>query len=451
MIPVLQSATAEIGPVLQKATAEIGPVLQKATEEIRPVPQFVTLECETQPISHNVRIKRYPDGSAELLIGSQAFGGGQIVREPSGASDPVFRRRRVETPCEEDAYAELERDAIAQGEDVRSISEDVADAKLRSLARSVRRARNAVKDLARSNSWSYFVTLTLDQEKTDRYDPVEVLKHLRHWLGNNVRRKGLRYVLVPEHHKDGAIHFHGLFNDALEAVDSGTMSVPGRKAPVKVRSEAHRRALEEQGGHTVYNLPGWGWGFSTAIQLYGDMDAAINYVCKYIGKEMGTSTNVRNDVSSETYNPTGKIGGRWYYSGGDLQRPTVEWFDTDVREWEGYQGWFSPVALPGVRFLKLRVSSSGDIIDPWVAPDRQDTKCDSVRNPVQEEEERPAGEERPKFWWPFRRAGKDSDSGASAVLPDETVRALQACGTEEQFDAILTSVLFTGKEGEKLR
>lgn len=394
-------------------------------------------------LCHNARIKRYPDGSAEILIGSMPFGGGEIRRDSAGAGDPVFRRGWVpDRSGDEDAYAELERVAIQQGEDVRTLEQEKADAKARSLLRSVRRAKKVVKDLARSNDWTYFVTLTLDPDKVNRYDPVEVLKHLRHWLGNNVRRKGLRYVLVPEHHKDGAIHFHGLFNDALEAVDSGTMSVPGRKAPVKVRSEAHRRALEDRGGHVVYNLPGWGWGFSTAIQLYGERDAAINYVCKYIGKEMENGTNVPGGVSHETYNPTGKIGGRWYYSGGDLQRPTVEWFDVDVRDWDGYQGWFSPDALPGVRFLQLRVTAGGQILDPWVAPDRGNPEDDSVRNSVPDDVEISVGDEEPKFWWPFRRGGENSDSGITAGLPDETVRELQACGTEEQFDALLWSVLY---------
>ena len=174
-------------------------------------------------------------------------------------------------------------------------------------------------------------------------------------------RKGLRYVLVPEHHKDGAIHFHGLFNDALDAVDSGTMSVPGRKAPVCVRSEAHRTALERLGGHTVYNLPGWGWGFSTAIELYGERDAAISYVCKYIGKEMSAGDGLGDVLPS-------KIGGRWYYSGGDLQRPVVEWLDVDIRDWEDTPGWFQPEGFDGASFLCLRISSDGEIIPPYVSP-----------------------------------------------------------------------------------
>lgn len=307
---------------------------------------------------HNARIKRYPDGSAELLVGSRPFGGGNIEVRPSLEDEPIWSPYVSPEDLAEQAYARLERDAIAAGDEGPSLADNAAACRAAAVRRSVRRARKAVQDLARSNDWTYFVTLTLDAAKVDRYEPVEVLRHLRHWLGNNVRRKGLRYVLVPEHHKDGALHFHGLFNDALEAVDSGTVSVPGRKAPVKVRSEAHRAALEAQGGHPVYNLPGWGWGFSTAIQLYGEKDAAIAYVCKYIGKEM-------TSPSGGQFGTPSKVGGRWYYSGGDLQRPTVEWFDVDVRDWEDCPGWYSPESFPAGRFLTLRITAEGEVIPPY--------------------------------------------------------------------------------------
>lgn len=309
---------------------------------------------------HNARIKRFPDGSAELLIGSRPFGGGNISL-PACAEDgaPPFSLLESQEERLERQYAQLERDAIELGENVYDLGDNADACRAASVRRSVRRARKAVQDLARSNDWAYFVTLTLDQARCNRYDPVEVLGHLRHWLGNNVRRKGLAYVLVPEHHKDGAIHFHGLFNDALEAVDSGTISVPGRKAPVKVRSEAHRRALEAQGGHTVYNLPGWGWGFSTAVQLYGEKDAAINYVCKYIGKEMGGKDGAQAGTPE-------RIGGRWYYSGGALRRPVVEWFDVDVRNFEGMPGWYVPESYPYARFLTMRITAEGEVMEPYI-------------------------------------------------------------------------------------
>lgn len=308
---------------------------------------------------HNARIKRYPDGSGELLIGSRPFGGGDQSRLPAYLDDgepPFIPFESLEDKAERE-YAQLEREAISCTEEERAVN--AAACRAASVRRSVRRARKAVRDLARSNDWAFFVTLTLDPAKVNRYSFAEVWKHMRHWLGNNVRRKGLTYLLVLEHHKDGALHAHGFFNDALEAVDSGTMSIPGRKAPVKVRSAAQRAAFERMGGHTVYNLPDWGWGFSTAIRLYGERDAAISYVCKYIGKEMSGADG------AECGTPE-KIGGRWYYSGGALQRPTVEWFDVDVREWEGIPGWYQPEEYPYASFLTLRVTAEGEVLPPYV-------------------------------------------------------------------------------------
>lgn len=167
------------------------------------------------------------------------------------------------------------------------------------IERSMRRARAKVRRLALANDFKWFVTLTLDPVKINRYDAGEVVRKLGQWCNNQVKRKGLRYILVPERHKDGALHFHGFFNDALEAVASG-----------------HRSST----GQMIYNLPGWTLGFTAAIEVYGDYAGAVAYVCKYIGKQGE------------------KPAGRWYYSGGDLAEPEVIYADYSVRELEADYG-----------------------------------------------------------------------------------------------------------------
>lgn len=234
-------------------------------------------------ITHNAQLKQYPDGSAVLFVSNN-----RIFREPGWESDPEPRQGRV------------------SDEQRRGAAED--------LERARRRARSMVSDYARANSFAYFVTLTLDAEIVDRYDITAVLKKMRVWLSNAVRRHGLVYILVPEFHQDGAIHFHGLVNDAFKLVDSGTVKIDGQKKPRKPRSKAQRAEWLASGGHVVYNIPEYKLGFSTAIELYGDYRRAVAYVCKYIGKD-GTDQR--------------KIGGRWYYSGGNLKRPSKEYFDMD--------------------------------------------------------------------------------------------------------------------------
>lgn len=185
----------------------------------------------------------------------------------------------------------------------RDIPQDIRDRD--NLQRAQRRAASNLRDFALSNDWKYFVTFTLDQSRVDRYNVADMTRRLNTWLDNRVRRKGLKYIIVPELHKDGALHYHGLINDCLPATDSGTISRPGDKKPRKPRSKKQRDEWISAGGHVVYNLPDWSYGYSTAIELYGEKIAAVRYVCKYITKAPE------------------KIGGRWFYHSSNLARPEI--------------------------------------------------------------------------------------------------------------------------------
>lgn len=242
-----------------------------------------------ESISHNGRLKIYPDGYCRVSVAS-----GLIFREAGW---------ELADKWESDPSHEL------------SDPEKDPARKKANLDRAKRRAKTAVFDLALSNDFQWFVTLTLDRTKVNRYDVTEVTRKLNNWLDNHVRRSGLRYVLVPELHKDSAIHFHGFFSaSGLEAVDSGALSPPGGGRPRKAKSKAERARMIAEGWHPIYNLPAWTLGFTTAIPLYGDKRQSASYAAKYITK------------AGE------KVGGRWYYSGGDLVKPDVVFFDGDFEE-----------------------------------------------------------------------------------------------------------------------
>ena len=184
------------------------------------------------------------------------------------------------------------------------------------MKRSARRAKANMRRLALSNNFQWFVTLTLDEKRIDRYDASMIQKALSVWCNNMVQRHGMRYILVPERHKDGAFHFHGLLSGAgIEAVDSGTLKLPGIKKPRRPADAAQRAAWLAEGAQVVYNLPQWALGFSTAIPLYGEYGAAVAYVCKYIGKQEGE-----------------RPLGRWYYSGGALRKPEKQVCTLDYRQ-----------------------------------------------------------------------------------------------------------------------
>lgn len=259
--------------------------------------------------SHGKRTE-YPDGSYKIIC----------------CNRPVFR-----VPGWEDRFAEQEA-ARREQIDYYSLYTSKTQRDLQSLGwadkenkepdpenikRAARRAAARLRDIAMCNPFKWFVTLTLDQTKIDRYDIKVITKKLRTWLDNQVRRRGLVYALVPELHQDGAVHFHGFINDCGGMEPSGTWIIPGHKKPKRPRSQKQadswRQMGPDSGYHEVFNWEAWPLGFTTAIQLYGDYNAAIGYVCKYITKQIKDAK--------------GKIGGRWYYSGGDLREPVVTYPD----------------------------------------------------------------------------------------------------------------------------
>lgn len=300
--------------------------------------------CGDRDVLHNLRVQKWADGSATLTICDRAVfrSPGWEVDGPKGRRPPPLAIDRAE-------------DSMADAEKAGRILSDggIPPEDLENARRAVRRARAKVAGLARANTFSYFVTLTLSPEKVDRYDDKAVLRKLDNWLHNAAKRYGLAYVLVPERHKDGAVHFHGFINDALRTVDGGTVIPAGGGRPRRPRSDADRRRLLDAGGHVVYNLPQWGVGFSTAIRLYGEYSSAVGYVCKYIGKELSGGGMPE------------KIGGRWYYSGGPLVRPSPELADEDYTQFvDNFPGWGFTVKATGDRYHVVEVGPDGVIKPP---------------------------------------------------------------------------------------
>lgn len=154
------------------------------------------------------------------------------------------------------------------------------------------RAVKIIKDIVLLNSdLKYFVTLTFDPQKVDSLDPAAVEQKLTSWLKNNVQRKDLKYVLTSEYHESSnRIHFHGMINDVLDFVDSGTRKVAGYSKPVKLtkinRWLREGRITEDCIQSVVYNLPDWKYGFSTVFELEKSELNVAAYITKYISKDI---------------------------------------------------------------------------------------------------------------------------------------------------------------------
>jgi hypothetical protein len=152
---------------------------------------------------------------------------------------------------------------------------------------SFKRSKNAIFEIAAANEWSYMVTFTVDKDKCNRYDREAVQKAFSGWLYDMAKRKGLKALIIPEFHKDKAIHFHGLINDSLDMVHSGTYKIEGEKKPVK-ESTLRRRGLStrDESVKDVFNVKGYKLGFSTAVRLDGNVTRVSYYMTKYCTKDL---------------------------------------------------------------------------------------------------------------------------------------------------------------------
>ena len=82
------------------------------------------------------------------------------------------------------------------------------------LMNNISRAKSTVLELALCNEWEHFITLTIDASKYDRYDLSAYYKDLGQFIRNQRRKykTDIKYLLIPEQHKDGAWHMHGFMH-----------------------------------------------------------------------------------------------------------------------------------------------------------------------------------------------------------------------------------------------
>lgn len=76
---------------------------------------------------------------------------------------------------------------------------------------SLSRTRRNIRELALSNNFEYFATLTINSNSCDRFSLTECQERLRNRLKALKRKnKDFAYIFITEKHKNGAYHFHGL-------------------------------------------------------------------------------------------------------------------------------------------------------------------------------------------------------------------------------------------------
>lgn len=189
------------------------------------------------------------------------------------------------------------------------------------MANNLSRAKSRVFEIATCNEFTHFCTFTIDKNKRDRYDLPGFRKALAMMVRNINRgreeEQKIKYIMIPEKHKNGAYHMHGLFMGLSENdLSPFTLS---QRLPVAIRKQL-------QAGETVYNWERYAaaFGYFTATEIK-NRTATAKYCTKYITKELGAAVD--------------KDGGHLFYASQGLKgRLTLCWrepYDHSINE----DGW----------------------------------------------------------------------------------------------------------------
>lgn len=150
------------------------------------------------------------------------------------------------------------------------------------LTSSVSRARARVFELAACNEFQHFCTFTVNEKMKNRFDLSSIRKDLAQLVRNinrdNPDNDKLKYLFIPEQHKKGGWHIHGLMCGLAPYL---TEFSTADNIPLKLK-----KAIKN--GEKIYNFPRYSdkFGFFTATPIK-DKNACSVYLTKYISKEMG--------------------------------------------------------------------------------------------------------------------------------------------------------------------
>lgn len=144
------------------------------------------------------------------------------------------------------------------------------------LDASLSRSRRVVLELALCNSWDWFCTFTLDKEKYKRDDLPAWNDVFKQWIRDQRKKHGcsIRYVLIPELHKDGAWHMHGLFADTPPLVSFADLRSQGWYLPDKL----------VDGGYNCWLDYHKKFGFCSLGAIRSSVASAF-YITKYVTKD----------------------------------------------------------------------------------------------------------------------------------------------------------------------
>ena len=181
------------------------------------------------------------------------------------------------------------------------LSDEAQEERTRKQVYAIRRR---IKWYALSNDFRWFVTLTFDPEKIDSFNFEIAKKAILKWCRlMRDRYKRFDYIIIPELHQSGAVHFHGLLGDVSANFVEATHPRTGKPL---VRHDRQ-----------VYNLTDWEYGFSDCEQIESP-ERAASYITKYVTTALLTN--------KEMYNK------KRYFNSQGLHKPDVSYAMEDNEE-----------------------------------------------------------------------------------------------------------------------
>lgn len=192
-----------------------------------------------------------------------------------------------------------DRSKIATADDTETLEREN-----KRLAASLSRTRRRIYEIAACNEWTWFFTGTLNGEKCDRNDLNGTFKRLSQFVRDfRKSQSGARivYMIVPEQHKDGSWHFHGLLQGISEAELYKFSEADNIPAKLKKRISEGEELFTWKGYERRF-----GWATLSRVKSHA---AVSKYVTKYITKDLQDCAQASN--------------AHLYYASKGLRKPEV--------------------------------------------------------------------------------------------------------------------------------
>ncbi|MBQ8902334.1 MAG: hypothetical protein IJY87_04635 [Bacilli bacterium] len=244
----------------------------------------------------------------------------QVLKGKNNHAETMFYNTKIKTYADGSQQVKYNNFVSTKGNAKKEVSGVLSEEeRKRQRYKNLYNAKQNVIDLAYHNSlikeWEWFITLTFNPEEVDSKNYDQVSEKLSMFLDNlKHQNKDMRYIILPELHKSGAVHFHGIF-----------ANVPNLKTQ-EARNPKNNRLIY-QNGTKIYNVTNYKYGFTTASEIK-NQEAVSVYISKYMTKDL-------IDINYK----------KRYWSSKNLQRPTIQYahmtedylkFYIDINEIENY-------------------------------------------------------------------------------------------------------------------